>query len=106
LIVLALNYDRERRDLDALYRLEDNRPVLLEAESYVDVIFDWKKGANGGVDPWIFAALVVFTCDQCVVCLVSHSPRFDVERMNIGEYFLTTLPNCIPRIQLMIGKSI
>jgi hypothetical protein len=27
-------------------------------------------------------------------CLVSHSPSFDVERPNVGGYFLTKLPNC------------
>jgi hypothetical protein len=32
-----------------------------------------------------------------VVCLVSHSSCFDVERLNIGGYFLTKLPNRIPR---------
>ena len=30
--------------------------MFLEAESYVDDIFDWEKGANGGVNTWMFRA--------------------------------------------------
>lgn len=60
LIVVPLNSNRERQDLDALYRVEDNRLVLLAELNYVDVIFDWEKGANGGVDTWMFAELVAF----------------------------------------------
>ena len=56
LIVVCLNSDREHRDLDPLYRVQDNRLVFLEAESYVDDIFDWEKGANGGVNTWMFRA--------------------------------------------------
>jgi hypothetical protein len=37
----------------------DNRLVLLEAQSYVDVIFDLEKGANGSEDTWIFSELDV-----------------------------------------------
>ena len=54
--MVRLNSDRERRDLDPLYRVQDNRLVFLEAESYVDDIFDWEKGANGGVNTWMFRA--------------------------------------------------
>jgi len=49
-----------------LYRVEDNRLVVLEAESYVDDILDWEKRANGARG--YFPSL-----------LVSHSPSFDVE---------------------------
>jgi len=37
---VALNSDRDRQDLDALYRVEDNRLELLEAKNYVDVVLD------------------------------------------------------------------
>ena len=44
--------------------VEGNRLVLLEAENYVDVIFDWEKGAEGRVDTWMFSELVVLTHDS------------------------------------------
>lgn len=59
-VLIVVPSDRGRQDLDALYRVEDNRLVLLEELNYVDVIFDWEKGANGGVDTWMFAELVAF----------------------------------------------
>jgi len=46
--VVRLNSGRERRDLVVLYKVEDNRLVVLEVESYVDDILDWEKRANGG----------------------------------------------------------
>ena len=64
LIVVTSNSDRDRQDSDGLYGVEDNRLVLLEAENYVDVIFDWDKGANGGVDRWMFSELVVLARDS------------------------------------------
>jgi len=64
LIVVPPNSDRDRQDLDALCRVEDNRLVLLEAKNHVDVIFDWEKGANGGVDTWMFSELVVLARDS------------------------------------------
>ena len=60
---MRLNSDRERRDLDALYRVEDNHLVLLEVESYVDVIFDW-EGANGDLDA---SKLVVFARESNLI---------------------------------------
>jgi len=44
LVVVASNSDRDRQDLDALYRVEDNRLELLEEKNYVDAIFDWERG--------------------------------------------------------------
>jgi len=51
-----------------LYRVEDNRLVVLEAESYVDDILDWEKRATGARARGYFPSL-----------LVSHLPSFDVE---------------------------
>ena len=65
LIVARLTSDRKRRDLDAVYRVEDDHAVLLEVESYVvDVIFDWEKGTNGGMDTWIFSGIGVLAHDH------------------------------------------
>jgi hypothetical protein len=29
-----------------------------------DRIFDWEKGANGGINTWTFAGFVVLACDS------------------------------------------
>ena len=41
-------------------KVKDKRLVVLKEVHSVDVVYDWKKGANGGVDMWRFAELVVF----------------------------------------------
>jgi len=63
LIVVPLN-GHSAQDLDALYRVDDNRLVLLGRLNYVNSILDWEKGANGGVDTWVFAELVVLARDS------------------------------------------
>ncbi|KIM39523.1 hypothetical protein M413DRAFT_12116 [Hebeloma cylindrosporum] len=52
-----------RPELDALYKVEDNRVVFLEALQYHQTIFDWEKGANGSLDSWASAELVVLARD-------------------------------------------
>ena len=32
----------------------------------LDAIFDWERGANGGVDMWRFAELVVFARESFI----------------------------------------
>lgn len=44
--------------------MEDNRLGLLEAENYVDDIFDWAKGANGSEDTRMFSELDTLACDS------------------------------------------
>jgi len=41
-------------------KVKDKRLVVLAEVNFFDAVFDWKKGANGGVDMWRFAELVVF----------------------------------------------
>ena len=43
-----------------LFLVDNNRLVLTVRQSYKDQIVDWERGANGGVDLWIFAERVVF----------------------------------------------
>jgi len=50
LIVVVLNSDRIRQYLDAFYRINDYRLVLLVVESYVDDIFDWEMAPT---EVWI-----------------------------------------------------
>ena len=40
--------------------VKDKRLVMLAQMVFIDAIVDWEKGANGGVDMWRFAELVVF----------------------------------------------
>jgi hypothetical protein len=88
-------------DLDPYYPsnnlLDDNRLVLLTSGNLPDVIHDWEKGANGGVDMWIFAELVVIArCSEYLRDI--HSPIFHAEsREWLGKYFLTPVPKFIPR---------
>jgi hypothetical protein len=60
-----------------LYGVDDNRLVLLCWESFDDVIHDWEKGANGGVDMWIFSEFIVIARGR--------------------KYISRPLPNWIPR---------
>ena len=46
-------------DEDALFTVDDNRLVLLKKGSYDDRMLDWERGANGGIDAWGLAKLVV-----------------------------------------------
>ncbi|KIM39507.1 hypothetical protein M413DRAFT_29235 [Hebeloma cylindrosporum] len=79
LIVVPLSgyFHAPQSERDALHAVEDNRLVFLEPLHYVDVLFDWEKGAHGGLDSWVFAELVIVA--------------------RARGYFLTRLPNCIPR---------
>ena len=62
--VLILVPYHSTQDLDTLYGVDDNRLILLGRLNYVDSIIDWEKGANGGVDTWVFAELVVVARDS------------------------------------------
>ena len=44
----------------ACYPLDDDRLVFMVRQIYSDYVLDWERGANGGVDLWIFAERVVF----------------------------------------------
>jgi hypothetical protein len=46
-------------DQDALFRVDDDRLVLLKKGNYDDRMLDWERGANGDIDAWGFAELVV-----------------------------------------------
>ena len=46
-------------DKDALSSVDDNRLVLLRKGNCDDRVLDWEKGANGGMDSWVFAELFV-----------------------------------------------
>ena len=67
LVVVPLNpfyYDPQHLEVEvkllSYNKVKDKRLVVLEEVHCVDAVFDWKKGANGGVDMWRFAELVVF----------------------------------------------
>ena len=47
-------------ELGDVFLVDDNRLVLMVRQSYNDQVLDWERGANGGVDLWIFAERVVF----------------------------------------------
>jgi hypothetical protein len=62
-----------RVNMDELFRVDDNRLVLLEEENYDARMLDWERGANGGIDAWGFAELVVLARGSEYF---SHSPNF------------------------------
>jgi hypothetical protein len=47
------------KDPEPLHKVEDNRLVMVENLDWLDLIHDWEKGANGGVDIWVFSELIV-----------------------------------------------
>jgi len=53
-----------------VYYSKDKRLVVLAKADFLDAIFDWERGANGGVDMWRFAELVVFACESEYFCYI------------------------------------
>jgi len=67
-------------DLPDLYLVDDNRLVLMVGQSYSTYALDWERGANGGVDLWIFAERVAFArSSACLFSFLVHLISFRVE---------------------------
>ena len=85
-------------DLPDLYLVDDNRLVLMVGQSYSTYALDWERGANGGVDLWIFAERVAFArSSACLFSFLVHLISFRVEILDIGKYLARPLPKLIPR---------
>jgi len=59
--------------------MKDNRLVMLAKLDFFPAILDWEKGANGGVDVWCFAELVVFARESEYLVFNIYVTPFDVE---------------------------
>ena len=60
-------------NLGACYLVDDDCLVLMTAQNYTDHVVDWERGANGGVDLWIFSERIMFArSSECLFWFLIH----------------------------------